>query len=177
MNMKVDEATIPALIGELRRTPEVLRAMLDGLIDKSAAWKPSDDDWSILEIVCHLVDEETDDFRQRIRLTLEDPEQAWPPIDPPKTAIERNYAGREFNSAVREFLDQRQNSVQWLGSLDSPAWENTHSHPSLGRITAREMLAAWVAHDQLHIRQIARRKYQLVQRDAGDFPVNYAGQW
>src|SRR5262245_52934790 len=61
----------------------VLERLVQGVPDGQARWKPEPSQWSILEVVCHLGDEEVDDFRKRIELTLLDPERTWPPIDPP----------------------------------------------------------------------------------------------
>ena len=42
---------------------------------------------------------------------------------------------------------------------------------------AGDLLAAWSAHDALHLRQISKRLYQIAQRDAGSYSVQYAGEW
>jgi hypothetical protein len=34
-----------------------------------------------------------------------------------------------------------------------------------------------VAHDYLHLRQIAKRMYQMAGRDAGEYSTRYAGEW
>jgi hypothetical protein len=54
-------------------------------------------------------------------------------------------------------------------------WNQTYKHPSLGEISAGDLLAAWTAHDQLHVRQIGKRMYELVARDAEPYSVSYAG--
>ena len=121
------------------------------------SWKPSPEDWSILEIVCHLGDEEVDDFRKRVRLTLEQPGEPWPPIDPEAAAVERNYAGQDLAQALKRFLDERQQSLVWLRSLDDPDWDAAYDHPNHGPVPAGEIMASWAAHDVLHLRQISKR--------------------
>ena len=44
----------------------MIQAVLAGVDAEQARWKPDADSWSILEVVCHLVDEEREDFRTRL---------------------------------------------------------------------------------------------------------------
>ncbi len=165
------------LIIVLESLAEFLPAFLRNVSEDDACWKPPSQNWSILEIVCHLLDEETGDFRQRIELTLHDPQREWPSINPEIWAVERQYGKRNFQESVRNLVGARQESVAWLRNLDQPNWFETYNHPHLGPIRAGDLLASWVAHDQLHIRQIAKRKYEMIGRDAGEFSTSYAGDW
>lgn len=171
---------IENLFNSLRRFRRALPALVADVSVEDARWKPADGAWSILEIVRHLVDEEVEDFRTRVRLTLEDPSQPWPPIDPEAAAVERRYNEGDFDQAVTQFVNEREKSLEWLeprlmslAEHADQAWE----HPKFGPITAGEVFCSWVAHDQLHTRQIAKRLFQLTQRDAGRFSVEYAGNW
>ena len=123
-----------------------------------------------------MADEEVGDFHTRLEHTLRDPTAKWPPIDPEGWAVERRYNEGSLAEAVGRFVSARRESVAWLRSLSDPAWSNTFEHPK-ARIRAGDLLASWVAHDALHLRQIAKRMLQLTQRDAGDFKTDYAGSW
>ena len=90
-------------IGSLRRSGLAIAAIYEGLPDAALRRRPAPGRWSPLEILCHLVDEERDDFRARIQSTLEDPHAAWPAIDPPAWVIERAYNERDPRVAVDEF--------------------------------------------------------------------------
>lgn len=70
------------IVDRLRRTTLVLPAIVDGVTEPQFRWKPDGDHWSILEILGHMLAEETQDFRVRLKLTLQDPEQPWPDYDP-----------------------------------------------------------------------------------------------
>ena len=48
------------------RTNAVVRALVAPLSLGDARWRPEEGGWSVLEIVNHLADEETQDFRQRL---------------------------------------------------------------------------------------------------------------
>ena len=165
-----------SLIGRLAGFADALPAVVAGVPDADARWRPEEGSWSILEIVSHLADEEVEDFRTRVELTLRDPELPWPPIDPEGAAIERRYNEADFGKTVSRFVDARRESIAWLGGLRDPDWSNTFHHKR-GDARAGDVLASWVAHDALHLRQIAKRLFQLTQRDAGDYSTDYAGTW
>ncbi|MFG0274384.1 MAG: DinB family protein [Phycisphaerales bacterium] len=165
------------LIARLEGTPAALVSLLAGIPAEDARWKPSPTDWSILEIVCHLGDEEVEDFRMRLRLTLERPDEAWPPIDPEGAARERRYNEQDFGAALARFGSERAASMQWLRSLGAVDWTAAYQHPKFGPIAAGELLVSWATHDALHLRQIAKRLLQLAERDGAGFKSAYAGNW
>ena len=165
------------LIDRLERTPDALRALCAMVHLADASWKPDDKSWSVLEIVCHLVDEETDDFRVRLKSTLEHPSRDWTPIDPEGWCHQRGYAEHDLSERLDRFASERAASIVWLRSLTDPDWSSQRVHPKFGSIRAGDLLTAWAAHDALHLRQISRRLHQLAVRDAGQFDPGYAGSW
>lgn len=166
-----------ALIDRLESFGEVLPRVVAAVGDSDARWKPPGGAWSILEVVCHLVDEETDDFRPRLRLVLDDPSQPWPAIDPEGAAVHRRYNEQNLGERAARLAAERRESVRWLRSLVNPDWPRAYQHPKWGPISAGMLLTSWAAHDLLHLRQIAKRQYELACRDGAPFAANYAGQW
>jgi DinB superfamily len=165
------------LINRLEKFGPVLPAIVEGFSDADLRWKPTEKDWSVLEIVRHLLDEETGDFRRRMRLTIIVPDQPWPEIDPQGWAIARKYNEGSAEDAATRFAAERKASVAFLQGLDEGVWTTAYQHPKFGPIHAGDLLAAWAAHDALHLRQIARRMFQLAQRDGGEYSTIYAGEW
>ena len=45
-------------------------ALVEGVSEEQARWKPAPEVWSILEVMHHLWDEEREDFRVRLNLIL-----------------------------------------------------------------------------------------------------------
>lgn len=164
------------IIEELARNRTVFAGLLQDCPAVLRTWKSSEEAWSLLEIVCHLHDEEREDFRQRVRLVLEDPSQSLPPFNPLEWVSTRDYARQDYQTKLSAFLTERDQSIQWLLSLQSPQWDNTYQHASLGPMSAGLFLANWLAHDQQHIRQINRLKRQFLQEQTG-MDLRYAGNW
>ncbi len=142
-----------------------------------AGERPSAAEWSVLEIACHLVDEEREDFRARLESTLADPDAAWAPIDPEGWVAARGYAKRDLTAVTKDFVRERARSVAWLRGLGDVDWERTHRRPGLGTLRAGDVLASWVAHDALHLKQLAKRMHQRCRADAAPFSTDYAGPW
>jgi hypothetical protein len=71
------------LYQDLKHGAEIINSLVSRITQAQAQARPAPDSWSILEVICHLGDEEREDFRQRLDITLHRPQEAWPPINPP----------------------------------------------------------------------------------------------
>lgn len=164
------------IIDLLEDNQYAFKALLENVFHELIYWKPAPDRWCLLEILCHLYDEEREDFRKRVKLVLEDPSQPLPKIDPLRWVKEREYMKQEYLHKLLSFLTERQKSIEWLKSLEVPVWENTYQHPKMGPMSAALFLNNWLAHDYLHIRQINKNKY-LFLRTHVNTSLDYAGNW
>jgi len=166
--------TLENAAARLAGSVQVIRDLVTGVSDAQARWKPGPERWSILEVVNHLHDEEREDFRFRFRHLLERPAEPSPPIDPPRWAVDRRYNERQLGPSVESFLAERRFSLAWLATLEDPDLDA--ASPATGR-TAGELLAAWVAHDLLHVRQITKLHYDYWAREVSPLRLGYAGEW
>jgi hypothetical protein len=164
-------------VARLARNAEAVRSMVQGTPEAQARWKPSPEEWSVLEVVNHLYDEEREDFRQRLDLLLHRPGEAWPGIAPQAWVVERRYNEREVAESLENFLTERRRSVAWLAGLSEPDWEVYQEHPRAGRISAGDLLASWLVHDFLHLRQLAGLHWAYVSLLARPYATEYAGEW
>ncbi|RNC82496.1 MAG: DinB family protein [Phycisphaera sp.] len=165
------------LISMLESFPPMLRASVQGLAEDEFRWKPDSGAWSVLEIVCHVADEEIEDFRPRVLGTLADPSKPWSPIDPEGVAVQRRYNDQDLFERVDQFDSERSRSVEQLRALADLDWELAYGHPQFGPIRAGDVMLSWVAHDMLHLRQIAKRRFELAADAGSGFDTAYAGTW
>ena len=107
-------------------------------------------------------------------MTLEDPSAPWPSIDPEGWARERDYRSRLLADVVEDFRREREASLAWLRALTEADWRRAYEHPKLGVLRAGDLLAAWAAHDLLHLRQLAGIRLALVEHAAEPFTTRYA---
>ncbi len=164
------------LYQELANGALIIPALLSGLSPKEAALKPSPQSWSMLEVLCHLYDEECEDFRQRLDIILHRPQDPWPPINPQGWVTERGYNQRDFDEMQKRWLAERERSLSWLRSQAGADWESVSTSP-FGSMKAGDMLASWVAHDNLHIRQLVELRRARIENITKPFTIGYAGDW
>ena len=171
----VTELSAREAAARLAANASVFHGLLEGVSPAQARWKPTPEQWSILEVVNHLADEEGEDFFRRLDLTLHHPREPWPPIDPPRWAVERRYNERDLAASFGRWREARRRSVAWLEGLGAPDWERDYEHPVAGTLRAGDLLAAWLDHDLIHVRQVTRLHHQWLVRLADPFKTDYAG--
>ena len=162
---------------QLTQQAQTIRTLVEQVTLEQARWKPSTEEWSILEVVNHLYDEEREDFRQRIDYLLHKPGEEPPPIDPQGWVTARAYNARELVPSLQNFLREREQSVAWLHNLRNPDWSTRYSHPDGFTITADGFLVNWAAHDLLHLRQLVELHYAWHQHQVDGQSLAYAGDW
>jgi len=138
---------------ELARFPRVLDAVLEDL--DVAAWRarPAAAEWAPIEIVCHLRDEEVEDFGARLRVVLEGG-QRFTPIDPERWATERRYLDDDGPRALMAFRERRAASLDALAAIAPSRLTTVIAHARTGGLSGLDILAAWVEHDRLHLAQL-----------------------
>lgn len=164
------------LVHQLEQNKLVLQALLEASDEKIYTWRPQPEKWCLLEIACHLYDEEREDFRARVKHVLETPDEPMPPINPTAWVLERKYLEKNYLETLKAFLTERDHSLAWLRGLKDPHWENAYQHPKVGPISAFMLLSNWVEHDYLHIRQILNLRHFYLAETSGQ-DLNYAGNW
>ena len=166
-----------AMIDRLEAGAGLLRGVAEAASEADSARKPADGGWCLREVLGHLLIEEREDFLPRIEAVLAGPDAPWPKLDPEARVREGRFPERDAAPILAEFLEERRRSVARLRALAAPDWERFREHPRVGRLRAGDLLAAWVDHDVLHVRQIARLLHGIVKEHAAPFTVDYAGKW
>lgn len=151
------EFRLTQAIEVLSSTPGVLRSMLSGL---SEAWVRSnygDETFSPFDVVGHLIHGERTDWMPRARIILEHGEsRAFEPFD--RYAMVDASRGKSIDELLDEFESLRAANLRKLEALKltDEQLDLCGTHPELGRVTLRNLLATWTVHDLNHIHQIAK---------------------
>ena len=147
-------ALLRAARAELVRGPDVLAGLVGGL--DAAGWRarPAPAEWAPVEIVCHLRDEEAEDFGARVRVVAEGGAR-FTPIDPERWVVERRYLEDDGPRSLAAFRERRAASLAFLAGLAPQRLIGGVTHPRVGLLSGLDILAAWVAHDRLHLAQLA----------------------
>ncbi|MFN8414606.1 MAG: DinB family protein [Anaerolineales bacterium] len=164
------------LYHELKNSTETIRTLLSGISLDDARLKPNAESWSILEVVCHLHDVEREDFREHLDCILHRQNEKWHEIDPQSWITTRNYNEQSFTEMLEKFFVEREASLDWLSGLQNVDWEKSYT-TEYHTFTAGEMFACWVAHDNLHIRQLVELRRLRLENITKPYNIDYAGDW
>lgn len=165
-----------ALYIELVDSTDMIRALLAGISQEEAQVKPNPGAWSVLETLCHLVDEEREDFREHLDFVLNRPGGEWHPIGPEGWVTDRGYNTQNFRRVRDRFFAERSRSLDWLRGLSNADWEKmyTTEHRTL---KAGDLLVSWAAHDNLAVRQLTELRRMRLENLAKPYDPSYAGEW
>ena len=141
----------------LERRPGTFRALLGDLTDAWTTPNEGPDTWSALDNLGHLVHTERTNWIPRARVILEQgPDRRFEPLD--RFAHLQESAGKATNELLEEFARLRADNLATLRGwrLSEPELALEGEHPAFGRVTLRQLLATWTAHDLGHLAQTAR---------------------
>ena len=144
-------------VAVLERTPRALTAMLAGLPSVWTLSNEGPDTWSPYDVLGHLIHGERTDWIPRAEIILaQGADRAFSPFD--RFAQFRESQGKTLDDLLDEFGRLRGENLATLAGwrLTDAELALEGEHPAFGRVTLRELLATWVAHDLGHVVQIAR---------------------
>ncbi|MGD1070185.1 MAG: DinB family protein [Bryobacteraceae bacterium] len=170
MARKLDDPSID----HLAATPEVLRLLMGGLSDEDAQWKPAPDRWSVAEILEHLSHIEGHYFRAALDRMVVESDAEIEPYDQEAYAAAGTYANREAEESFAHWEEQREDNVDFLRELDACVLARSARHPTLGIVSAQDLLNEWAFHDLGHVRQITELvRARMYYAKLGPFQVQY----
>ena len=144
-------------VAVLEQTPATFRALLSGLPDAWITCNEGPDTFSPFDNLGHLIHGERTDWIPRARIIMaQGDDRRFEPYD--RFAQTRESAGKTLVNLLDEFSALRAANVLTLRSwhLSEPQLQLEGEHPALGRVTLRQLLATWVAHDLGHLAQTTR---------------------
>ena len=156
------------VVAILERTPATLSALLSGLPDAWISATEGEGTWSPYDVIGHLIHGERTDWIPRARIILaQGPDVRFEPYD--RFRHRARNAKRTLDSLLDEFARLRAENLRELGSwkLTEAQLDLPGEHPSLGPVTLRQLLSAWVVHDLGHIAQVARVMAKQYRAEVG----------
>lgn len=158
----------------LERLPDVLDALAGDLDPAIARTRPAHDEWAPIEILCHLRDEETEDFGARLRAVVNG-EASFAPIDPVSWVDARRYRDADTREVLDTLRARRRASVEYVGGIDAARLVAAIPLGKLGPLSGLDLLVAWATHDQLHLAQLAGTLARLWANRWPEQKAEYAG--
>lgn len=139
----------------LRRTPDVLRALLGGLPD---SWTSTPDvpdrGWTPKDVLGHLITGELTDWLERTERILEHGTAV--PFDTfDRFAHEARDTEAGLDELIERFTQLRAKNLGQFGRLVTDGDLSRRGlHPSLGEVTLGNLLSTWAVHDLDHTGQV-----------------------
>ena len=141
-------------IATLQQTPATLVQMTSSLPDAALDYRATPTDWSVREILAHLVDDEMYVMRLRLERIVKEDNPQLAPHDEQKWYATSNATRDALAELLVDFAVQRAASLGIIGMLRESDWAREGVQPEYGRFTAEGQLAMWAEHDATHLRQI-----------------------
>jgi FMN phosphatase YigB (HAD superfamily) len=134
-------------------------AALWGMITEipSHVWpmRPEPEEWSPIEVLCHLAESERDVQGPRLKLIVDgDNPFLSQPKEPPRPAA--GLCPEDPWQVARVFADERLQTIAYLAALPDDAWSRPARHYIFGPTTLLEMANFTAQHDRLHLVQLCQ---------------------
>ena len=135
-------------------TVPVLQTEVAALPGALTRFQPAPGEWSINEVIGHLIETEERGFAGRISRMLAQDSYVCQPWDPDQVARDRRDNEKSTDSLLAELAELRSESILFVCSLTSEQLTCTALHPVVGPLSVNDLLHEWVFHDRNHRKQI-----------------------
>jgi hypothetical protein len=135
-------------LASLRATPALLRELARDLTAEQSATPPRANEWSVIEVVRHLLEGERDTFVPRLRRMLAESRPVF--AKTPRDGTD----GSDLNTLLDAFTHSRAQATAILAGLGEPDWARDGVSPSRGPVTVEAYAITMADHDTEHLGQI-----------------------
>ena len=141
----------------LQNTPLVLKTLFSNISEEWIINNEGTNTWSPYEILAHLIVSEKNIWMYRAKTIIESNEEVIFKMSSSSPKDYDNY-GSPILHVLDEFKKIRKENMEILKSYDlnEELLVKKAIHPSMGQVTLKQLLSAWVVHDLNHTKQIAR---------------------
>jgi hypothetical protein len=152
------EAEFKKHLDAAEKSPKDIAAAVSGLPDKILRYKPSAEEWCVLEILGHLADAEII-YGYRLRQMLADAKPVIAPLDQNAWTRNLNYLNSPASELVAFYGLGRHHNLRLLRSLKAADFSKSAFHPEMQRdITVAELVERMGGHGAGHLQQIEKLK-------------------
>jgi hypothetical protein len=145
----------PAQIAEiLQSSCSILKAMISALPVEVLSWHFDPKEWSIKQVLGHLIETENKGFAKRVPLMVKNKDPQLVPLNRDDEALIRDDCAQDTISLLNEFISVREKSCVIVSSLNEIDLGRGGWHPDAGYLTVKDLVNEWIYHDMDHIRQI-----------------------
>ena len=148
------------IVSTIRALPGRIEPLVAGRTREDIAQRPSQDEWSALEVCCHLRDSGEISVQRIDRLATED-ETVLEPYDEGALALERKYREDDLGRVLQALRSAWSGLADLLASLPESAWQRAGAHPERGAVSIDSEARRYADHARLHLQQIEAVLHKL----------------
>ena len=141
------------ILSKLERAPAELARLTGELSDDASRRRPASDQWSIVEVACHMRDVEQFYAERFTKILSRDRPRFWV-MDNEQLANKRGYREASLKAALKEFRQLRADTLVLLRALPHPVWQRTGIHPERGELSMEQLAVRLGSHDERHLGEI-----------------------
>jgi hypothetical protein len=152
------EAELKKHLDAAEKSPKEIAAAVSGLSERILRYKPSLENWCVLEILGHLADVEII-YGYRLRQMLADAKPVIAPLDQNAWARNLNYLDSPPSELVAFYGLGRHHNLRLLRSLKAVDLSKSAFHPEMQReMTVADLVERMAGHGASHLQQIEKLK-------------------
>jgi DinB family protein len=155
---------VQLLLDVLAQTPSEVARLVNAVPKDHWRTRPTPEEFSVVENVCHLRDIEVEGYTDRIGRILKQINPTLPDVDGARLAIERDYNSQELGPALETFRQTREQNVELLRKLAAIDLERKASLEGVGEITLSRLIEMMNEHDEGHLEEL---KHLAARASAG----------
>jgi FMN phosphatase YigB (HAD superfamily) len=138
----------------LLSNPAGIHTLISDFSPETLHSRPSRQDWSLTEILCHLRDVEIEVNLPRVQKIIKTDNPILQGQDTDQWAKERDYQSQDAFLAYNTFLEARLTLLSILDEINEDMWLKPARHTIFGPTNLQEVVKIFIDHEKLHIRQI-----------------------
>lgn len=146
---------------ELRHQYASLIIQLDrlrpALTRADASQRREDGEWSVREILGHMIGTDNEIWWPRIEFLLVNDDPIFTEMDPATLARKHNWRDLPLDDVLAQLMRIRWSHSMRLNGLPVEAFDRTGQHPTHGEITLLKIVQILVAHDAHSLSEIRER--------------------
>lgn len=148
------------ILDALRTLPSQIEELAQGLSEDALRWRPSPQEWSIVEVCCHLRDF-SEIGGERIHHMLSEDNPFLPAYDQEALARERDYQSESMPLVLTALRAFSGGLAYLLENLSEEEWQRMGRHEERGPISVAQYAQLLADHASEHLEQIKALRGQL----------------
>lgn len=149
----------------LRSTPAAISSLLKNLSADITNTRPFKDEWSIVEILSHLLDVDREVNLPRIDEIKTRNKLHFAAILTDQWADSRDYQASILDPTLQQFIEARKSLVNEVHTLSETDYLKPINHTVFGPTTPLEIIRFMAQHDRIHVQQIYKTINTLTAKE------------